>query len=83
MTKKIFSTRLRALRKEFDLTQSELANAIRIPYGTINGLEIGKNYPNTDTLLTIAKFFNVTLDYLFGLSDNPHKNDIDPLVKSA
>lgn len=64
-----FKTRLRELRLEKKLTQQELSNLLGFGRTTVNEWEIKGNEPNIDTLIRIAKFFDVSLDYLVGLED--------------
>lgn len=62
----MFPQRLKNLRKQKDLTQTELANLLNLSHGAIAMWETGKRQPDNDTLLRIADFFNVTVDYLLG-----------------
>lgn len=57
--------RIRALRKERDLTIRQVADAVGTGVGTIGDLETGKaENPRGDTLLALAKFFKVTPTWL-------------------
>ena len=67
-----FSETLKALRKEFSLTQQELANHVGVSKSSINMYERGEREPSIDKLTDIAKFFDVGVEYLIGLS--PFKN---------
>jgi len=62
----IFSQRLRELRKEKNLTQKELAEALDMTQRKISYYEMGGSDPSTSTLLKIAKYFDVSVDYLLG-----------------
>ena len=64
-----FSRRLKELRLENKLKQSELANVLSVDQRSISNWEKGVRQPDFETLEKIAKFFNVTTDYLLGLSD--------------
>lgn len=65
-----FQERLQDLLIENNLSRLQLANAIGISSTTINGY-FNKNYfPQIEIAIKIAKYFNCSLDYLFGLSDN-------------
>lgn len=68
----MLSERLKELRKRDGLSQVEFAKKFNISTGTIGNWETGAREPDATTLLKIAKFFNVTVDYL--LSDNTQKN---------
>ena len=65
----LFSQRLQQLRKDEKLRQSDLAEKLDTTQRRISHLESGKVEPDLETLIAIAKFFNVSLDYLVGLSD--------------
>ena len=59
-----FNEKLQQLRKQRDLTQEELAEALFISRTAISKWESGRGYPNIDSLKAIAKFFAVTVDEL-------------------
>lgn len=63
--------RLRLLRKERNLTQTELGNKINVTKVSISGYESGNRTPDTDTLQRLADFFEVSTDYLLGRTDRP------------
>ncbi len=65
----MFGKRLRLLREERGLKQQEIADLLEISTSTIGMYERGHRDPNTDSVRTLAKFFNVTTDYLLGYSD--------------
>lgn len=64
-----FSTRLRELRNERNLSQSELASALNVDQRTVSNWEKALREPNFDMLIRAAKFFDVQTDYLLGLID--------------
>jgi len=66
-----FGERLKRLREERDLTQLELAKILNIANSTLSLYESGKRHPDFETLQKIAKFFNVTTDFLLGRTDDP------------
>lgn len=66
-----FSDRLILLRQEKDLTQVQVANGTGLTENSIQNYERGRRKPTYDALIAIAKYFNVSLDYLCGLSDEP------------
>lgn len=47
-----------------DMTQKELAESLQIGKTTLNGYIRNNHQPDYETLISIAKFFNVTVDYL-------------------
>lgn len=61
-----FSDRLRVLIDECDLTQKQLATDLHIPVSTLGGYVQGTSEPDFQMLVLIAKYFNVTTDYLLG-----------------
>lgn len=61
--------KIKKLREEKKLTQSELANAIGVAQSTIAMIESGKNKGSNDTLIKLAKFFNVSIDYLLNTEE--------------
>ncbi|MDE6059753.1 MAG: helix-turn-helix domain-containing protein [Clostridia bacterium] len=64
-----FIERLKELRLEKGLTLVQLAKETGISHGAIGFWESGKRVPNALAIITLAKYFNVTSDYLLGLSD--------------
>lgn len=59
-----FSEKLQELRKQKNLTQEELAEALYVSRTAISKWESGRGYPNIDSLKAISKFFSVSLDEL-------------------
>ena len=58
--------RIKDLREDRDLKQSDLAKATGIDQRTISNYETGKTKPDSDALIKLADFFNVSIDYLVG-----------------
>ena len=58
-------TKIATLRKQKDITQEEMANAIGTSAQAISKWERGKNYPDIELLPIIADFFGTTIDNLF------------------
>ena len=69
-----FKDRLKALRKEKKLTQSELGSMLNYGYTAISNYESGRNEPSIKDLKKIAAIFNVSMDYLLCVNDirNPY-----------
>lgn len=61
--------RIKQFRKKNNLTQSALANLMRTTQDTISLWELGKSYPDAESIVRMAKLFRTTSDYLLGLSD--------------
>lgn len=64
-----FSEVLRLLRKEKGQTQKSLAEALGMTERSIRHYEAKTHRPDVDILIRIAQYFEVSLDYLAGLSD--------------
>ena len=64
-----FTDRLIELRKEDRKTQEEMANIINVKRSTYSAYERGQILPPYDKIESIAKYFNVTIDYLMGNSN--------------
>lgn len=66
-----FSDRLRFLMKRDDITQNSLANSLCVSQQTISRWVNNKFQPDIDQLIALARIFNVSIDYLVGLTDTP------------
>ena len=66
---KVFCDRLKMLRIEKKLSQPDLAKLIGVSNGMISFWENGLYEPTATNIINIAKFFNVSTDYLLGLED--------------
>lgn len=65
-----FSNRLKELRERKGLTQQKLSDSLgTIAVPTIKQWESEKRFPNMDSIMILSQFFNVTSDYLLGLTD--------------
>lgn len=64
-----FAERLKTLREEKKVTQRVIAAYLVLTDTAYGFYEQGKNYPNMDTLIKIADYFGVSLDYLVGRSE--------------
>ena len=64
-----FSERLKELRTEAGLSQDQLAKQVGLTHTAIGLWELDKRVPNLDAVIDLAKFFNVSLDYIAGLED--------------
>lgn len=62
--------RLKALREDRDLSQTQIGNIIGIGKHSISTWERNIAEPNDDHKIALAKFFDVSIDYLCGLSDD-------------
>lgn len=57
---------LKNLRKTFNKTQEEIAKNLNLQKQTYQNYELGKREPNIDTLIKLADYFDVSLDFLVG-----------------
>ncbi|MBR3117389.1 MAG: helix-turn-helix transcriptional regulator [Bacilli bacterium] len=62
---------LKKLRNERNITQVRLSIAAEVSQETISAYESGKALPSADTLIKIADFLDVSIDYLLDRTDNP------------
>lgn len=66
---KFLSKRIYELRHEKGLSQFELAKAINVSQKAIDFWEKGINEPKASYIISLAKFFKVSADYLLGLEN--------------
>ena len=66
--------RIRELREDHDLTQRQLANYLNMPQPQYFRYEQGYRDIPTDILIALADFYNTSIDYILGRTDNPHSN---------
>ena len=66
----------RRFRKQYNLTKTDVARTLGIKLPSYEYERKGKVvYPNGSTLIKLATAYNVTTDYLLGLSDDPRPLD--------
>ena len=63
--------RLKALREKAKVKQEDLANSIHTSRGTYSMYENGRRQPPYEVLVNLADYYNVSVDYLLGLTDCP------------
>lgn len=78
-------SRIKQVRKEKDMKQYELAEAIGVNFTAISLYESDKREPRRDILEKIARVTNVSVDYLYGLSEHKtlDKDKSDKVSKEA
>ena len=64
-----FKERLKSLRKERGITQSQLAEILNYGYTAISNYESGRNEPSIKDIKKISEFFDVSVDYLLCVSE--------------
>ena len=72
-SKEKFSERLLQLRKEANISQAVLAESIDINRSAITHMEKGERAASIEVLCALADYFDVSLDYLVGRSDDPKR----------
>lgn len=64
--------RIKYLRENARLTQKELGARVGISPGNLSKYELGQLEPNLTVIQKLSEFFDVSSDFLLGLSDNPN-----------
>lgn len=67
--------RLKELRKKKRISQVMLAMDLNINQNSISRYETGEREADYATLIAIADYFNVSIDYLLGRTENPKMNE--------
>ena len=73
----VFGERLQQARKMTGVSQRRAAEEFGISKVGYQNYEYGRKMPSASKLPRLARFFNVSLDYLFGLSDVPQPPKLD------
>ena len=63
--------RLQQLKQEQNLRQKDIAEEVGIPLRTYQRYEYGVRQPTADVLVALADYFNVSIDYIVGRTNNP------------
>jgi len=69
MNNNIFCERLKELRNEKNVGQIELAKSLNVSKGIVSLWENGLREPKLSNLILLAKYFDVSIDYLAGLEN--------------
>lgn len=72
-SRKKFSDRLVGIRKQKGVSQTAVAEYAGIGRTSVTMLEKGENSPSIEVVCLIADYFNVSIDYLVGRSDDPER----------
>ena len=64
-----YAERIRALREDSDKTQTEIAHLLKVGQKTYSDYELGKTRIPVDSLILLAKEYNVSMDYICGVTD--------------
>ena len=65
-----FGEKVRNLREDYDLNQSELAKIVGMSQRKISYIECGRNEPSIEDIVAICSYFEISADYLLGLPQN-------------
>ncbi len=68
----MFYKRIRELREDHDVLQKEVAHLLNTTQQHYSRIENGSTEITADRVVKLAKFYNVTTDYILELSDNPN-----------
>ena len=66
--------KIRDLREDHDLKQRQLADYLNCSQRVYSNYELGQRDIPTDILIKLSAFYNVSVDYLLGLTANPLRN---------
>ncbi len=66
--------RIRDLREDHDLTQKQVAKKLNCSQQVYSNYELGQRDIPTDLLIKLSKMYNVSTDYILGITDNPTIN---------
>ena len=64
-----YKRRIRELREDNDHTQTDIANLLHVGQKTYSDYELGITRIPVDSLIILARYYNVSMDYICGLSD--------------
>ena len=65
--------RMKDLREDHDLSQEDIAKILQTTREQVSKYETGRQMMGADKYIKLAKYYNVSLDYLMGLIDTPKK----------
>ena len=66
-----YRTRLRHVREDRDLTQADIGRLLGKSQQGYNHIEAGRAELKIDDLITLCRFYNLSADYMIGMSDTP------------
>ena len=70
-SKEVFGQRLCEIRTQHHETQTELGKVIGIVKSRVSEIECGKNTTTAEKIALICEHYNISSDYLLGLTDDP------------
>ena len=63
--------RIRNLREDMDMNQTQIAKMLGMSQTGYSKYETGENDIPTDILIKLSQFYDVSVDYMLGITDNP------------
>lgn len=72
--KEIFASRLLALRKDKGISQQNLAEHLGVSFHQVSKMETGQRGASLEVTCALADYFDVSLDFLTGRTDNPNSH---------
>lgn len=66
--------RIRDLREDRDLKQREVAEYLNCSQQVYSNYELGQRDVQSETLIRLSRFYNVSVDYILSLTDDPKTN---------
>ena len=66
--------RIRDLREDHDLKQKDMAQILNCSQQVYSNYELGQRDIPTEILIRLSQYYNVSVDYLLGLTNNPKRN---------
>ncbi len=66
-----YRTRLRHVREDRDLTQADIGRLLGKSQQGYNHIEAGRAELKIDDLITLCRFYNLSADYIIGITDRP------------
>lgn len=64
-----YTERIRALREDGDFTQSQIAALLNVGQKTYSDYELGKTRIPIESIIVLARHYNVSMDYICGITD--------------
>lgn len=77
----IFSERLKYIRNLRGLSQTELGEILGVQKNAVSQWETDKRFPLEDTLMRIVDYFDVSLDYLMGRTDDMKGKVVETVIQ--
>ena len=64
-----YTERIRSLREDGDFTQSQIAALLNVGQKTYSDYELGKTRIPVESIIVLARHYNVSMDYICGITD--------------